>query len=590
MSSLKAEVIYEMNTEQFVPAASTAERALQQIKSKTQDTAKEIENLEKKVTQTKERVAASFTGMVSNATALAFSFRDLGDSQVQIDSLALKIRKLEQSMKDTTLTADEMAIKQEEHRILTERYTNAIEDQQKAQVQFGLSMVTMATTTIPTTIAAVTQMRAAQAALATAHVATAGAATTQAVANVGLTASFRALTAAMLTNPLGIALVAGSIGALAVYETNLFGVKDKVDSLIGSFGGATPKMQEFNTELQTGGVPTMQQYGNSVADTTSKMDGLNRTIDITASKIDTLKKNETDLMGILNDSYMAVGSLMSIADVLNDQAAKQQLIDIQRKWEQMTEERNRKFLEDTIGMPTFTDAIGPNYRNISFAGLSGQQARILSYFSERVTSVFDAARASGVLSNTDLLHGNLGYLGGIGQNYLNTLNSMREYSAGRYKPTNPGGSIGSKAQSLGGISAGKGAKGKSSKHGGGSVSPWAISADIYKAYDANKAVADQLALFGFKIDVPSYSFAGNPGQYRSPSNEYIASVQNAANANYAAGLARYNAQVAAARAQIAQDAGFIGLDPGTYMNMYVTYQGHEDIEGMKLFKMISSMG
>lgn len=285
MSLPKAEVIYELNTEQFVPAANTATNALNQIKDKTKDAAKEVEQLERKASQAKARVAASFTGMATNAAALAFSFRDLGDAQIKIDSLALKVKKaqedLNKSMKDGSVSAQDLANKKENLRILEEKHKDAMEDAEKAQVQFMFSMGTMATVTIPSTIAAITQMRAA-------HAAAAAAAATHGIAQAGFTASLVATTRAiwgktlaMLANPLFAIPTAAAIGtAIGLVATNTWGLRD---ALLGSTEavvrntaavGGVRQETDLGSESLVRYTSSVQSLGVATGSTTAELEKL----------------------------------------------------------------------------------------------------------------------------------------------------------------------------------------------------------------------------------------------------------------------------------------------------------------------------
>jgi hypothetical protein len=267
MSFPKAVVTYELNTESFIPAANTATTALNTISDKTKRTADDIAKLEEKVTQSKIHVAASFTGMASSVASFAFSIDDLGKKQLAADRIALQITKKQneynKALAEGKESAQQLKIREEELRILREKHKNAVQDITQATTNLIFTMATMGTVTIPTTIASIRSMQAAQHALAAAQTVTTETTVSQTAANVGLTASFRQLTVAMMSNPLGIALVAGSIGALAAYQTNLFGVKDKVDSLMVSFGGMSQQVQQVDTTIQTG-IPAMDDYADSV--------------------------------------------------------------------------------------------------------------------------------------------------------------------------------------------------------------------------------------------------------------------------------------------------------------------------------------
>lgn len=114
--------------------------------------------------------------------------------------------------------------------------------------------------------------------------------------NVGLTFSFRALTVAMLSNPLGIALIAGSIAALALYETNVFGVKDAVDKMIGSFGTVTPAAEGFTGELNRG-TGAMTQYSSQADHTAKSIDAMSEKADKAFWSFEKLHKSITQPLG-----------------------------------------------------------------------------------------------------------------------------------------------------------------------------------------------------------------------------------------------------------------------------------------------------
>lgn len=582
-----------MNTEQFVPAANTAERALEQIKGKAKDTEKEITNLERKVSQTQQRLAASFTGMVANVGSLAFAFRDLGDSQVQIDTLELKMRKLRASMNDASLSADKLAIKNEELRILGERHTDAVENQEKAYWQFGLSMVTMATTSIPATIAAVTQMRAAQAQLAVAHLATAGAATTQTAANVGLTLSFHGLTKAMMSNPLGLALVAGSTAALAIYSTNLFGVKDRVDSLIGSFSGGTQEMQQFHSEIKTDGISTMQQYTSEIRNLGSEYE---RTIGV-------LKKNDIrselgKIQGEMSTSLLFMGSLTSIMKELEAAGVQGVAREFQKDLRGIKKELTSLGVDDVVG---FRDAVSDLESSFSSMGLSTTEQHIFRTVSGRITDVFRYLRAAGVSSLSRTLHGNLSQYGGLGRDYTEKIISQYQMST-RYRPTNPDGSIGLRSLSLSGrIGTGNISKGKSSKHGGNKPR-LTLEQEFAAALGLQLGSADKgNASFFTNRTNQAYSSTvqfltdegvGVPSPYldaRTALNLYGRGTGLVANPNFASQLAAANAEATRRRNERIAPYRGLGYSDSSILNMLQDLQGKEDLSGMKLAKQLASL-
>ncbi|WP_100182265.1 hypothetical protein [Candidatus Nitrosotenuis aquarius] len=567
----------EMEADSVVANGQKVENTLNRIETKS-------ESVGKKTEFSTKMMATSMLGLGTSVFSAYQGFDQLEKVQLRAEKSALAVARAQKQVNDLEregkTNTEEYTIATERLRLAQEQASQAAGDVKQQTIQLGLSLATTGLT-MATTIISLRSM-------ATAHIVAGSAATGQAVANVGLTASFRALTAAMMSNPLGLALVAGSVAALGIYSTNLFGVKDKVDSLIGSFGGATPKMQEFNTEMQTGGIPTMQSYGNSVAETTNRMEGLSRTIDLTSSKIDNLKKNEDSIAGFLNDTYIATGHLLSIADALNDQALKQKIIEFEREFERKTEERNRAFFADKSGIVGFIDANAELWnRNITGRGINTNQFRVMSYVSGLISDVFRRAALGGGGGYSNL-HGSgiLSQFGGISQESASAYVQSQKFHG-----TNPFGSIGSKAQSLGGISAGKGAKGRSSKHGGAKPG-WgvaAVEAPFQKTIAGLQSTIDELALLGFSIQAPSFNLSAMVRGYRSPSNEFLQQSIRQAQASYDAQMIEYNRQVAAARAKIASDAGFIGLDAGTYMSMYATSQGRSDIEGMKLYKQLAAL-
>ncbi|MFY9299639.1 MAG: hypothetical protein WAO91_00410 [Candidatus Nitrosotenuis sp.] len=605
MSFPKAEVIYELNTEQFTPAASTAERALQTVENASKKTAREIENTERRVSFSTKQMATSLIGLGTAAFSAYQGIDQLEKVQLRAEKAALAVARAQKQVNDLEREGKQgteaHTIAVERLRIAQEQASQAAGDVKQQTVQLGLSLATTGSM-MATNIIALRSMTVA-------HSTAAGAATAQTAANMGLTFSFRGLTAAMMSNPLGLALVAASVGALAIYSTNLGGIKDKVDGLIGSFGGATPPISDFHEELKSQGIPAMQTYGGTVAAvgasadyTTQRVTNLGNSIDTIGPKIENLKKNEDSLVGLLGETAQYVGSLSSLADILNDQALKQRVIEFERAFEKATEERNRKFLEERFpgrfGVG-FKDAVSDLQSSFSARGFSTAQQKYARYFSSLITEAFRDIRATGSL-HTEGLHGS-GVLGmqGIGESWR-ALAAFTPLS--RLNRTNLGGRIGVTANSLGGISVSSGARGKSAKHGGnkgglGAIAGNAVfaglggrltgrnaSLGIEAGRQAYENMASQLAEFGLSMPSTVTWIAGR-GNVRG-----LAISNPNFQAEYDRVMAIYNQKKAAQLAQQMSAATAAGVSHSEYLSMIQTEQGMVDLSGMTLYKQLASLG
>jgi hypothetical protein len=647
-------VTYELNTESFIPAANTATTALNTISDKTKRTADDIAKLEQKVTQSKIHVAASFTGMASSVASFAFSIDDLGKKQLAADRIALQITKKQneynKALAEGKESAQQLKIREEELRILREKHKNAVHDITQATMNLGFTMATMATTTIPMTILSIRSMQTATAALAAAHGAAAAAATAQTAANVGLTASFRALTAAMMSNPLGIALVAGSIGALAAYQTNLFGVKDKVDSLVMSFGGMSQQVQQVDTTIQTG-IPAMDDYADSVrsvgvaagatAEELQKMMGTQLKPSELKFSFDKIHESILGISAALRgiDQGTPFENLTKSTDILfqflhgvkltteeqriNYLLVKDQIIptleDLGQAWARTGKSGEEKFLRmlkdlqkegklSAKDLKDLTEAIrGVNeeldkakkkldprkiekendelaqalgFKNrfemqatfgFTARGMTNAAASELGAISSQVQMVFNAFRPFGDSLDT-VLGAALRNIQGISQNsdFVN-----RNTITSRLKVTNPFGRIGATANRLGGISVTRGAKGKSSRHGGQkgpSIETQILMALGYQSTPYNTGYYLNLAYQNLAFILSE----GLP-EPRTP-------------AEASALLAEAQRRKAERERQQREAAAAAGISVSEFITLSQTQQGQIDIAGMTLYRQLAGYG
>lgn len=553
----------ELEADSVVANGKSVENTLNRIETKS-------ESVGKKTEFSTKLMATSLLGLGTSAFSAYQGFDQLEKVQLRAEKSALAVTRAQKQVNDLEregkTNTEEYTIATERLRLAQEQASQAAGDVKQQIIQLGLSLATTGLTMGNAVIA----LRG----MTLAHGAAATAATAQAAANTGLTFSFRGLTAAMMSNPLGIALVAGSIGALAVYQTNLLGVRDKVDGLISSFTLGKQPVSDLHSEFDHG-IDTTQRYTNSVRDLGKEYE----------NTLSILKKNEIEVAGTVAQDILLIGSLKSIANDLIESDAID-LMDLVQKDARLPEKlkqiksvvestRGNFFIvtnrDGTIRAVRF-DAIGPNITTAtpgkySFkfqnAPLGGQVGGILSSF---------AAHGGVNITGEDALKISSGLIGPAA--LRNALNKSSENAGfGGYRGTS-----GSNKARRGG-------------HGGNKPG-WGVAAveqPFLQSIQGLMSTIDELALFGFNIQAPSFNLSTLVRGYKSPSNEFLQQSIRQAEAGYNSQLAEYNRQVAAARAKIAQDAGFIGLDSGTYVSLYRTDQGRSDIAGMTLYKQLAAL-
>lgn len=565
---------FELDDEPVVASGQRIENTLNRIETKSESVGKKMEISTK-------LVATSLIGLGTSAFSVYQGFDQLEKVQLRAEKSALAVARAQKQVNDLEregkTNTEAYSIATERLRLAQEQASQAAQDVSQQTVQLGLSLGTTGLTMV-TTIISLRNM-------ATAHVVAGSAATGQAVANVGLTASFRALTAAMMSNPLGIALVAGSIAALAAYETNLFGLKDRVDGLVSSFTIGKPEISSFHNEFDSGKT-TIQGYTSSLRDLNSEYE----------STINILKKNDvtTELGKVQEEmasSMLMMGSLEQMYVTLRSAGVEGFVREFQKDL------RNVKSDLASLGIVVdFRDAL--HDRNFTARGVLGNQVKTLSFVSAIVSNYFrdikaDALQGLTGLSFTSALHGNLGFLGGITQEAALTLINQ---PSNRYKATNPHGAIGARAQNLGGISASQGAKGKSSKHGGNkgpseylreltAYGGLRSSADKGSAGSALAAAQGRMqSLFEFLtlegVGIPAFEIWGPAGYQRG----------KVTNPNFDKQLADAIAEATRRRNERLSPYRGLGYSDSDLMNMMNDSQGMSDLAGMRLFKQLASLG
>lgn len=573
MSFPKAEVIYELNTEQFTPAASTAERALQTVENASKKTAKEIENTERRVNFSAKQMATSLIGLGTAAFSAYQGIDQLEKVQLRAEKAALAVARAQKQVNDLEREGkqgtEEHTIAVERLRIAQEQASQAAGDVKQQTVQLGLSLATTGSM-MATNIFALRGMTVA-------HSTAAGAATAQTAANTGLTLSFRGLTAAMISNPLGLALVAGSIAALAAYQTNLLGVKDRVDDLIGSFTLGKQPVESLHAEFNDG-IATTRSYTGSLKDLNSEYQN---TLNI-LKKNDKVKEEFTQtlfLMGSLSSltkDLVEAGVIDLMSLVQKDtrilprseeviKKLRRMRIDAIIEEEQLARAlgfKNRREFEDSLFTPGgIIKTLKPDFKISALGGGLGFVSEFVKAHKGSLSEISDKA----LLSIQNL---------GMGR-----LENLRKEGFGP----------GAIASILGGRIGRTTAKGKSAKHGGNKgkqEADYIAEALGFRntAYSTpfyvNRMNANISLLESEGVSMPSYYIMGvSRGRYG----------RIGVNPNFEAEVSAAIAEAGRRRderiARQTAEANFIGVSLSEYLTLSQT-----DIAGMKLYKQLASLG
>jgi hypothetical protein len=155
------------------------------------------------------QVAGAATGLVSSLASTAFAYQNLDKAQTNIErqtNLVAKAQlRLNNLQKEGKTDTDQYKIAQQDLQIAQERLTQSQDALQRSQFNFGLGLITLASSTIPNAVKSITG-------LFPAHVSAATGAGAHTTANVALTGSIRGLTRSMLVNPLFIIPTLAAIG------------------------------------------------------------------------------------------------------------------------------------------------------------------------------------------------------------------------------------------------------------------------------------------------------------------------------------------------------------------------------------------
>lgn len=142
-----------LESRQFLQGATQAEHSLDQVDRKGEEAGNKVDAGMRKGAAALGKFAATAAGIASGVASLYFQFDDLSKKQLRIETTALSVAKAQESLTKAQASgktsAEELQIKTEQLRIAQERHKQALGDAQQAQIQFGLSMMTMGTTTIP---------------------------------------------------------------------------------------------------------------------------------------------------------------------------------------------------------------------------------------------------------------------------------------------------------------------------------------------------------------------------------------------------------------------------------------------------------
>lgn len=535
----------------------------------------QLQRFEDQAKKTGESTKRSFMVAASSAISLAsglgslyFQYDNLEKVQLRIRKASLEVsraqetvNKLAQEGKQGTLdyqqALERLSIAEERHRILSD-------DLKESQIALTFSIAQTALT-IPSAIKGISELSKSTSVL----------------------------------NMVNSKFILIALAVIAAYEGITQAIKYFNKDLDFTLSGAINRMTNGidvmkNTTNQ--GSESFAVYGGTIAGvgvtadaTASSLSNLSREIDLVNGKASELKKNEDNIARFIGETYIGVGNLLAFSEALNDQALKQKIIEFEREFERKTDERNRAFFnEGKLGVG-FSDAnAGLWDRNIVGRGLTTGQFRTLSFVSKQVSDVFRRIALVGGGGGYSNIHGNLQRftgIGGISQESATTLAQQL-----KFRGTNQFGSIGATANRLGGISVSRGARGRSSKHGGfKALFGFSATEQQFLTHRSSlQPVVDELARHGFNIQLPYYDLANLVYGNRSPSNEFAQRSIMEAELRYNQRLEIFNRQVEAARAEIeSRLMGLVsrsGLSRSQVLDLQSTQQGTDDLYGIIDFR------
>ena len=401
-------------------------------------------------------------------TTLSVSVLGLGASITGLSDAILGFNEKTVALERSTFGLKEMTIQvQREQEDLTKAIqegTMSAEEQKRAVEDLGLSMEALAIeertvkaeaealsgewvsfavntgTTVVQSILAISSMLA----LKTAASATAtGATAAHTGANWGLVASLKAAAAAMkafmLSNPVTAAALIASTAAVAAYETNLGGMRDGIEDLMGMERGSLPTLtggfmeltgatnesadaavdwaaraEEIANQARTGLVPQIDSATESMGNLGGEMKLVSHEADATTGKIQTLadaldRLKKKRALNIIEDSEIdGLGiALSAVADAekkirdavgakgLIDQSMMDALIQAEEAGiiKKGTAGQYRAVVERTGGSGRSDN---PFFNNLTYGGYSTIQLGALSkMFGNKSAGLILAARNSG---------------------------------------------------------------------------------------------------------------------------------------------------------------------------------------------------
>jgi len=541
--SLQGTIVLQLQNESVVNNANSTDQALKRVQNSANQTGKEIEFSAK-------RAGLAMTGLVTNVTSAVFAYKNLGDMQLNVSKAAAKLDekqdKVNKLIAEGKTNTDDYRDAIRDLGIAQENYNQNLDKVQEAQIMFALNLGTMAVTTIPAVITAMKGLNLA-------------------------TLSFTNILNTIRSHPVFLVVTAG----ILAWEFGISKLIKNYNGLDLSIQGNMEKLADhmFTTDQAT---TSMENYGNAINDvgssarsTTKDMEQFGRSVDLAGVKIEQVKKNNDEIIGIISDSYSVMGSLLSVADALNDQATKTKLIQIQREWERMTLARNKAFEDEKnaikFGGIEFIDAL--HERNFTARGMTTAQAQRLSKLSATISNFFrdivaNARTGAGNL-RTAGLHGNIGSLGGITQAQTSGMIN--------------GGRTGSTRRVSGSERARRGRSRGGNRARNRDRLLQQRQADNDAIFLIHRAIQEEYKQYGFDIEIPQLL------------NAYTDDLTEPFLANYRNQVDRYNNQVRLADAMLFNQSSRLGLSTESLKTMYMTTQGRNDLEGMRLFKDLAAL-
>lgn len=401
-------------------------------------------------------------------TALSVSVLGLGASITGLSDAILGFNEKTVALERSTFGLKEMTIQvareQEDLAKAIQEGTMSAQEEKRAIEDLGLSMEALAIeertvkaeaealsgewvsfavntgTTVVQSILAISSMLA----LKTAASATAtGATAAHTGANWGLVASLKAAAAAMkafmLSNPITAAALIASTAAVAAYETNLGGMRDGIEDMMGMERGSLPTLtggfmeltgatqesseaavdwakraEEIANQARTGLVPQIDSATESMGNLGGEMKLVSSEADTTTGKIQTLsdaldrlkKKRPLDIItdSAVDANVVALSAVAQAEKKLRDAAAYKGVIDQSMMDALIEAEEAGIIAKGTSGQ--YRAAVkrtggggrssNPFFNNLTYGGYSNSQLGALSkIFGNKSASLILAAQAQG---------------------------------------------------------------------------------------------------------------------------------------------------------------------------------------------------